>query len=134
MQSIRRMFISLIALTFVIPAVARDVQPDPREELKTAIPEGIRLLEAKQHQAFVKSFVPPADLQKLTAGTSLEEFAKRFGEGKAPQLLKILKEIKDAKAKLDDTGTKATFALKEGMGGKKSISFVKVGKYWYIKN
>ncbi len=91
-------------------------------------------MEDQKYDAFIKSFVPPADLKKIPEGEERKEFAKTFGERKAPILIKVLKEIKDAKPSLDDSGTKATFALKEPLGGKKSINFVKIEKYWYLKN
>jgi len=134
MLSIRLLLISSLVMSFVTPAVAQDVKPESREALETAIPEGIRLLEAKEYKVFVEIFVPPADLKRIVEGSSLEEFAKKFGERKAPRLLEILKEIKGTKPSLDESGTKATFALKEEKDGKKSITFVKVDKYWYIKN
>ncbi len=64
----------------------------------------------------------------------MEEFAKRFGERKAGRLLEVLKEIKSGTPELDAAGTTATFQLKEAVGGKGTIKFVKVKKYWYIKN
>ena len=134
MLSARLLLISSLVFSFGIPVISQDVKPESREALETAIPEGIRLLEAKEYEAFVEIFVPPADLKKITEGTSLEKFAKRFGERKAPRLLEIFKEIKGTKPSLDDNGTKATFALKEEKDGKKAITFVKVDKYWYLKN
>jgi hypothetical protein len=134
MLSIRLLLISSLVISLVTPAVAQDVKPESREALETAIPEGIRLLEAKEYKVFVEIFVPPADLKKIIEGSSLEEFAKKFGERKAPRLLEILKEIKGTKPSLDDNGTEATFSLKEEKDGKKSITFVKIDKYWYIKN
>lgn len=134
MLSIRLLLISSLVISFVTPVVAQDVKPESREALETAIPEGIRLLEAKEYKVFVEIFVPPADLKKIIEGTSLEEFAKKFGERKAPRLLEVFEEIKGTNPSLDDSGTKATFALKEEKDGKKSITFVKVDKYWYIKN
>ena len=131
MQSIRLMLISLIAFSFVNGGCGRR-QTRPAEALETAISEGIRLLEAKEYKVFLASFVSPADLKTNTKEMSLEEFAKWFGVRKAPRLLEVLKEINYAKPTLDDTGTRATFALKEEIGGVKSITFVKVEKYWYL--
>lgn len=134
MLPIQLLLISSLVFSFITPVVAQDVKPESREALETAIPDGIRLLESKEYKAFVENFVPPADLKKIIEGTSLEEFAKNFGERKAPRLLEVLKEIKGTKPSLDDKGTKATFALKEEKHGKKSITFVKVAKLWYLKN
>ena len=134
MRLMQLIVMSVIAPFVVLPVFADDVKPDPRENLNTAIPEAIRLLEAKEYKAFLKSFVIPDDFKRITATKSLEEFAKAFGERKGLKLLKVCKVIKDAKPTLDDTGTKATFAIKEVLAGKKSITFVKVKKHWYIQN
>ena len=124
----------LFAAFDVVAAQADDPKPDPREKLETAIPEGIKLLTAKEHKPFVEMFVAPADLKEITKKTPLDEFVKRFAEDKAPKLLKVLEEIKDTKPTLDKTGTRATYTLKENGDGKKSITFKKIEKYWYIQN
>lgn len=139
---------SVFVSVVVSPVFADDVKSDPRENLETAVPEAIRLLEAKEYEVFLESFTPPVVLKKIKAGEdprmppqittitdiTFEEFARRFGERKAPTLLKVLKEIKNAKPTLDDTGTKATFALNEEINERKSLTFVKIKKHWYIQN
>jgi hypothetical protein len=107
---------------------------DPREELETAIPEAIRLLEAKEYETFLKTFIPPDDFKSVTKQVSLEEFAKRFGKDKAADLLRVLKAIKGTKPTLDPDGTKAPF--KHGIKGapKDSITFVKMDGLWYLQN
>ena len=134
MRLMQLIVMSVIAPFAVLPVFADDVKPDPRENLNTAIPEAIRLLEAKEYKAFLKSFMTPDDFKKLTATESLEKYAKAWGERKGLILLKFCKVIKDAKPTLDDTGTKATFTIKEAIAGKKSITFVKVEKHWCIRN
>ena len=134
MQSIPLLLVSLIGLTLFSPVVAEDVKLETRESLETAVPEAIRLLKQRNYETFVKTFLPPALLDEVAERTSLEEFAKTFGEQKSMRLLLVLKEIKDAKPELDDTATTASFALKTKIRGRKSITFVKIEKYWYIKN
>jgi hypothetical protein len=134
MRLMQLIVMSVIAPFVVMPIFADDVKPDPRENLNTAIPEAIRLLEAKEYKVFLKSFVIPEDFKRITATKSLEEFAKVFGERNGLKLLKVCKVIKDVKPTLDDTGTKATFAINQEIAGKKSITFVKVEKHWYIRN
>lgn len=130
-------FRASMAILIWLPALvglAADSQADRREKLETAVPEGIRLLEAKDYVAFLKNFASPEDLKKFTEKTPLDEFAKEFGLEKAPRLLEVLKSIRDVKPTLELDGTKATYALKEPIGGKKVIIWVKIGKYWYIHN
>jgi hypothetical protein len=124
----------LFALLFVTPVLSDDDHPERREQLATAIPEGIRLLEAKEFESFLKSFVPPEDLKRITEETSLAEFAKTFGQRKAPRLLEVLTEIKDEKPVFGKNETEATYTLKKEIGGKKSLTFVMIDKYWYIRN
>jgi hypothetical protein len=126
--------VALFSFTSVAPSLDADPKDDPREELESAIPEAIRLLEAKEYVTFLKNFVAPVHLKKLAEKGSLEEFAKEFGRTKSGRLLKVLKSIKDAKPELGDEGKKATFKLKEEVEGKKTIVFVKVDKFWYIQN
>jgi hypothetical protein len=113
--------------------VQADDKPDPREKVDTAIAEAIRLLEAKDYAGLLKNFVPPDDLKMMTATVTIDEAGKRFGEGKAPRLLKALKEAKTVKPTMDGSGNKATFTFKESIDGKKDIVFAKIGKYWYIE-
>lgn len=122
------------ALLLVVGAVVAEDKPDPREQLATAITEGIRLLEAKDYERFLQDFVPPEDFKRITQKRPLVEFAAGFGQEKATQLLEVLKEIKDAKPMLDEAGNKATFAINEEIAGKKTVTFRKVEKYWYIQN
>jgi len=133
MTTIRASSAVFLWLLAVVGLAAADSKADPREKPETAVPEGIRLLEAKDYATFLTNFVPPDDLKKITAKASLDEFAKRFGENKAPQLLQVLKSIRDSKPALDPSGKKATYELKEQIEGKKSIIWVKVDKYWYIQ-
>jgi hypothetical protein len=128
MITCRLFLVAFSCVALVAASSAADAKADPREKLETAIPEGIRLLEAKEYAKFLKNFVSPDVLKKLTEKQTLEEFAKEFGEEKAARLLKALQTIKDAKPELDADGKKATYKLKE-----RPLIFVKIDKYWYIE-
>jgi len=128
---------SAVCLLFVNLASA-ETKPDPREKIETLIPYGIKLLEAKEYAKFLQEFVPPDDFKRITKDLPLENFAKDFGASNAQVLLAVLKGIKDEKPKLDADGKVATFELsekvKEAAGGKPTIKFTKVEKFWYINN
>lgn len=114
------------------PAVADlKEKTDPQEQLKTAIPEAIRLLEAKEHKKLIQKFAHPDEVKKIIQNSSLDEVAKQFGEGKAAELLKVLKEVKDQKPTLNADGDQATYKPKSGG---RQVVFAKVGKLWHIKN
>jgi len=117
-----------------ISQLAAGSKADPREKVDTAVPEGIRLLEAKEYSTFLQKFVPPDDLKKLTTKVPLDDFAKEFGQTHAPRLLKVLQAIRGTNPTMAVDGMLATYSFKEAVEGKKSISFTKIGKLWYLQN
>jgi hypothetical protein len=123
-----------LCLVFSGMGIGQEPKPDFREDLKTAIPEGIRMLEAKEYVAFLKAFVPPELLKKIVGDGKIEEFAEKFGKGKSATLLKVLSQVKDAEPEYNEDKTKALYKLKEVVDGKSKIEFSKQEKYWYIEN
>jgi hypothetical protein len=78
----------------------------------------------------------PRDLdeyKRVTENVSIDEFAKKFGESKAPRMLKALKAAQGVKPTMSDDGSKATIEFKEPVEGKDKIEFIKIDKLWYIK-
>jgi hypothetical protein len=134
MSATRQVLLGLVVILMPASQLPAGSKPDPREKVDTAVPEGIRLLDAKEYSSFLQKFVPPDDLKKLTMKAPLDEFAKEFGQTHAPRLLKVLQAIRGTNPTLVADGMLATFPLKEPIEGKKSITFIKVGKFWYIQN
>jgi hypothetical protein len=122
--------VCLIAWLVAVPQRGA-AKPDPREELQTAIAEGIRLLEAREYKTFVTTFVPAEELKKRG---DIDAFVEKFSGPRAAQLLAALKEIQTAKPVMDDSGTRATFGLQAAEGRPNSLRFEKIGRYWYIAN
>jgi hypothetical protein len=107
----------------------------PSENLDTAIPHGITLLEGSKHKEFLETFVPPEQFKKMTETKGVEEFVAAFGKEKAARLLAVLKAIKGAKPTMEDDGKKATFDIPGDAGGvKKTITFLRIENRWYIGN
>lgn len=130
----RAMWAVAILLVTGWGAVAAESPAERYKSLETAIPEGIRLLEAKEYATFLKNFVPPEHFQRITNSVSLDEFARKFGEDRAEVMLAVLKAIREEKPTLDDGGTRATYTLKEPVNRKGSIVWEKVDDHWYIRN
>jgi hypothetical protein len=129
------LLIVLTSCPSVVAAAPAVVTQDPRTSVETAIPEGIRLLEAKDYATFLRLFVPPDVLKELSAAESFEGFAKTFGEdGKATAVLAALKSIRGTKPAIDGDGRRATFTLKVPTEGKTTITFIKIGEFWYISD
>jgi hypothetical protein len=129
----------VVTLAFVIGMLASltagskaDEAADPRAKLDTAIPEAIRLLEAKEYKTMLKEFGAPDALKKILGEVSLDQFAERFAAGKADDLLKALKSIKGKKPEMSDDGNKATFTLADRNA--QPVILEKIDKCWYIAN
>ena len=129
----------LVASTLILMAgfqlSAQESKADPREELKTAIPHAIKLLEQKEYKTFMEQFVPPKIIETMKGSGMFEQIAQRFGQGeKSKQLLSVLKEVKDIQPEYNADKTEATYKLKEARGNKEKIVFKTEGKLWYINN
>jgi hypothetical protein len=119
-----------------MPATApQPVEATPREHIDTAVVEGIRLLEAEDYEGFVSAFVKPDDLL-IVAPTpdALAAHAKDFGANRAASWLDALRDIRGRTPVLDAAETSATFVLARPLAFKQTLTFVKIGKYWYIGN
>jgi hypothetical protein len=128
--------VALLVLLIASPLVAAPAKPEPanpQEDLETAVPHGIKLLEGKKYADFLKLYAPPDFVKKL-GDDGIKKFADEFGKEKAAPLLNALKEIKGTKPALADDGKKATFKLKTKIAGRDSMTWYKNGKDWYISN
>jgi hypothetical protein len=123
-----------VCLTASICWAQKDDEANPREKLSTAIPYAIKLMEKKEFETVLEQFVPPDELKKITEKKPMADFAKEFGQHHSPRLLKVLKTIKDAEPTYDETGKIAVYQLKAPDEGNKDIKFIKIDKFWYIKN
>lgn len=62
----------------------------------------------------------------------MEEVAREFGQH-SDKLLRALQVLVELKPKFNHSGKTATYTLKE-KDLPSSITFVKTGRFWYIKN
>jgi hypothetical protein len=112
--------------------------PELREQLPTAIAHGIRLLETKQYARFLQEFVSPLEMKRVLgseAGTAIDpETIANFAEKKAATLLQALRDAEKTTPAFEDNGQTAVYALKTPIGGRSTMAFTRVGKYWYIRN
>ena len=93
-----------------------------------------RLLEAKKYATFLKYFFPPADLKEALQTASFEEIVEEFVEEKADRVLSMLKSLKHKRPTFSADGKKATYPISMRGSTIKTVTFVKLGKYWYIQN
>ena len=113
----------------------KETKPDPREDLKTAIPAAIEFLEDNDYESFLKRFTPPKDLDRILKRRTIEDLAKDFSDSKfSDSLLKVLNVFKGAVPNLAPGRESATIVFKKPVDGHRYITFLKVGKYWYVSD
>jgi hypothetical protein len=133
----RALTISAAAAVFLwSTAAAFAQQTDARRQVATAIQESIRLLEAKQHLEFVKTFLRPSELEELVAKFgSVEKVAAELG--KDDRIGTMLKRL-HAASKLEPTfnadGTIARYTFDAPIGREKGLSLQKIGDRWYLRD
>jgi hypothetical protein len=123
-----------LALTLGTPQPqTQAAKADPRENLDSAIAEAIRLLEAREHATFLRTFIEPEML--ASRRDSFEAFAASFAGERADRLLAMLKHVRTLKPAMSAAGTIATYQPDPNAGvGARSLRWEKTGRYWYIAN
>jgi hypothetical protein len=106
-----------------------------QDALGAAIAHGLALLRAKDYTGFLKAFVPPDELKKMTEDSTLEKEAAQIASELGGNVLAIFERIQDIRPVLNKEGTLATFTLPgEGVDGEHEFTFKRIGKDWYIED
>jgi hypothetical protein len=136
-DAIARLALVVVAVaTLAWPAetAGSQQQPDHKRQVQTAIQEAIRLLEAKQHLEFVKTFMRPNEVERLVAkfGT-VDNLAAEFGKDeRAGTLLKALQTASKLEPMFNSTNTSARFTFETPIGRERGLLLQKIGDRWYI--
>jgi len=132
MKPFRLAACALIILVFS-PIVFAE-EKSPREEVNTAIDEAIRLLSEDNFKVFIQTFMPPETLKTVTQGKpeALDEMVRTIAKEKVEPMLKALKIAKTLKPTLENDGKKTVFTFAEPIDGHRSLTLIKIEKYWYI--
>lgn len=129
----------VIALTLTVAIVAASFQttfgqqPDPRRKPATALKEGIRLLERKEHAEFMQKYMSPiqVDRAKQRFGT-LERAMAEFGrQGGFETALKAFLAAVKVEPTFYDAGTRANYAFDAPIGGEQRLQLRKIDGLWY---
>jgi hypothetical protein len=112
-----------------------DTSKDVGGKLDTLIPGAIQLIEGKKYEELLNLLVEPDRLAKIKAKEDFAKFVVTFGEEKAPQLLGVLKYIKDVKPEMNEEGTTASYKLPEEIKSpRRTITFKLIEKRWHLQN
>ncbi|MEQ8786836.1 MAG: hypothetical protein RIC55_11080 [Pirellulaceae bacterium] len=134
---------SILSMLLIVAALAAPDEAKPSDEVKTANPrlqvrtaieDGIRLLEAKEFKTFIERYAHPMDLKKILKEKSVDELAKEFQESNAEKLLVVLQMIRRDTPEMSEDGRQAVFKLKAEGLPRDGIRYEKSGDFWYIRN
>ena len=111
-------------------------QPDAKRQVATALQDAIRLLEAKQHLEFIKTFMRPSEVEELVAKFgSAENVAAELGKGdRIGTMLKRLHAASKLEPTFNTDGTIARYTFDAPIGREKGLSLQKIGERWYLRD
>ncbi len=118
----------------------------PRSELATTIPELVRLIAGQDFETLMQDFMPPDELKEVLMADgqpgqpiALGDLAERMRQN--PRFMQqmagaaqFLTYLQTQTPTFDATGQSASYPMPNPVNGQSSITFVKVGGYWYVKN
>ncbi len=111
-------------------AIVKSDKDDPRRKIETAIVHGLSLLNKKDMQAFVRTYMPPEFLQRIQKNSTIEKFTKSISKERKGIFRKSLTEAQNLKPSYNKARNRATIKLK---APSRPLSFIKVNDYWYIR-
>ncbi|VAW73107.1 hypothetical protein MNBD_GAMMA12-517 [hydrothermal vent metagenome] len=113
------------------PPISKSKSKNPRRKISTAILHALSLLDKNEHQAFIKTYMPPKFLKKILTSYTLDKFLEMLKEkGKIKNIYTSLTAAKNVKPVYNKMRNRATIKLKAPA---QAISFIKVKRYWYIR-
>jgi hypothetical protein len=122
------------AIVAYLAAPAFGQKPDAGRDVAASVQEAIRLLKNQRHLEFIKTFMPPLEVERLVAkfGT-LEKLAGEFGKDDRPAiLLRALEAAAKLEPAFSEGGTVATFTFTTPVGRERGVTLRKIGDRWYF--
>jgi hypothetical protein len=128
------MLLSIAVVASLVGVKAQTgAKADPRLDPVTALAEGVRLLEAGNHRAFLLTLAPPEQVKKRAGSEeAMEEWVSFFAKS-AEGLLAAMKDARSKTPQYDAARTSARFELSEGLM-LKAIVMTKIDSLWYVGN
>lgn len=108
-------------------------QAEPAAALNKDILDGIKLLENKEYEKFLKRYPLPEEFEKILQEVTFEQLTAAFAGENAEQLLKALKICSTIAPAFNEDKTEARFKVNlEGAG--EYLVFKRVNNIWYVRN
>lgn len=123
----------LLSLVIATSALAQAPPADTRRDLNAAIPEMIRLLEAKSYAPFIRSYMPPEQQRDLASAGKLEDVVKKLNPEIFAIMLRQLKGTRGITPTQNADGSQMKFTFAKPIDGSSQVTFIKLGEFWYIK-
>lgn len=127
--------VSALATLCMAGPAAAPAKPHPCAELETALPHGIRLLEAKNHRAFLEDFCPPEVLEEMVQRDGgMDRVVNNFAKHSAGILLLVLKSVQTQQPSMSGDGDTATYTVTVEESPRDELQFIRIDGRWYIDN
>lgn len=132
---IRAQILAIVIAVSVSPLISaqspkkRVTSDDPEKSIALAI----KLLEAKDHVAFIREFMPPAALAKALEKRDIHEVAKEDVGDRGEKWIREFNLVRGTKPVFHDEQTKATFRAKSADGKSVEVKLTLIDGKWYLK-
>lgn len=118
--------------------------PEAKADLKECITQTIKLLEAKDVAALIKTLMPPPEVQRMIdsgRASSMDDIIAQFSQRpdlneRMAEMQRMLESVKDLIPDIDADGQKATYHVDpsiSGRPGRDTISFIQIDGNWYLQ-
>jgi hypothetical protein len=124
------------AIVTVTAFTAQAQQPDPKKEVMTVVESSIKLITEKKYAELIKTYIWPAEVEKLTArfgsvDSAAAEMAKRDGMA---TVLKALQTAARLEPAFERDGTIARFRFDQQIGADSGLKLEKLNGKWYLRD
>jgi hypothetical protein len=124
------------------PAAVSTADPMPQSDLKGLFDQTIRLLEAHDIVAVIKTIMPPDEtksmMEQLHVSTP-EELAAALRQQmpdldkRADDMLQAMQAVQGMTPELSTDGNRATYKVDPPIGDNDELTFVKIDGNWYLR-
>ncbi len=133
MFAVGRAAVAAVVLLSAAVDTAAGQETDAKRQVDAAIKDATRLLEAKQHVEFIKTYMRPNEIERLLPKFgSIETLATEFGKEAAGTMLKALQAAAKLVPVFNETMTSARYTFETPIGRERGLLLQKIGDRWYV--
>jgi hypothetical protein len=124
------------AVVTVCALAGQAQQPDPKKEVMAVVEGSIKLITEKKHAELIKTYIWPAEVEKLTARFgSVDNAAAEMAKGdRMATVLKALQTAAKLEPAFEGNGSVARFRFDTQIGRDSGLKLERLNGKWYLRD